>query len=88
MLISGDINSKRRTSNICTRILQYVHNFFFQIDELSMKVTKTIIKSYKFSNEPEIVFWASDLVNIWLLSAFTDSVSCPIIVHLWNFEQC
>lgn len=39
MLISDDINSKKIAGNICTRILQYVHNFF-QIDELSMKASK------------------------------------------------
>lgn len=84
MLISGDRNSQRRAGNICTRILQYVQDFFFppKNDELSRKVTKTIKKL-------QFIKWTWDcsqgtmLVNIWFFSASTDSLSWLAFVNFW-----
>lgn len=86
MLISGDRNSQRRAGNICTKILQYVQDFSSpQNDELSMKVTKTI-KKLQFIKWTWACSPSTMLVNIWLLSAFTDSVSRLVFVHFWKLN--
>lgn len=86
MLISGDRNSQRRAGNICTKILQYVQDFSSpQNDELSMKVTKTI-KKLQFIKWTWACSPSTMLVNIWLLSAFTDSVSRLTFVHFWKLN--